>query len=158
MDTKNGVLVIALLALISIPAFAQSGLDYFKGTWTVAIKDGPKGGFRWDVNTALDGSWLGGSVTREGKSVTNDYWREDGKKIERFAFTANGLFVRIASAGWSGDKLIFAGTAGSAAGESNVRETIAKIDANKFLALWERQGPDGKWSVFSDETCVRVVK
>jgi hypothetical protein len=152
-----------LTIMVGPPACAQerastiTPIDYFKGTWTVSIKDGPAGGFRWEVGDALDGSWLGGRVTREGRSITNDYWRMKYGTIERFAFSSDGLTLRVGSAGWQGDKLILSGVASGLTGEFNVRETITKLSVTKFLALWERQGDDGKWTVFSDETCTRVA-
>jgi len=143
------------LIVFSFSCFAQSDIDYFKGTWTVAVRGGPAGGFKWEVKPGLDGSWLAGSVTREGRAISNDYWRQDGKRIERFAFSSNGLFIKVSSAGWNGNQLVFTGTGGSAGTEFNVRETLTKIDPKKFSALWERQEADGKWIVFSDETCTK---
>jgi hypothetical protein len=152
---KRCFLLFFLLILFTLPCLAQSGIDYFKGTWTVTMKDGPEGGFNWNVDSALDGSWLGGVVTREGKEISKDFWRQDGKTIERFAFSSDGFFLKISSSGWNGDKLVFTGSASNKSGEFNVRETITKVNAHRFLALWERQGQDGKWMIFSDETCTR---
>ena len=89
--------------------------------------------------------------------ITNDYWRMKGGSVERFAFSTDGLTLRVSSPGWQGEKLILSGVASTRSGEFNVRETITKISATKFLALWERQDDGGKWVVFSDETCTSVI-
>lgn len=149
--------LILLLGQIGLARTSATDIDYFKGTWTVAIK-GVSQSFTWTTAADLDGSWLGGVVESGGVKVSRDMWRKTAKGIERFAFSSSGLFVRLSSPGWVGNKLIFNGTAGDSAGEFPVRETITKLSDTKMHALWERQGPDGKWSVFSDETCMRTSK
>jgi hypothetical protein len=123
----------------------------------VAIK-GVSQSFTWTTKEVLDGSWLGGRVESGGSMISSDMWRQTPKGIERFAFSSDGLFVRLTSPGWVGSKLVFTGTAGDATGEFPVRETITKLSDTKMHALWERQGADGKWSVFSDEMCTRSSK
>jgi hypothetical protein len=118
------------------PAAITSGLDYFKGAWTVSIKDGPAGGFRWKLADELDGSWLAGQVERNGQQISHDYWRQNGALLERFAFSASRLFVRLSSPGRVNDQLVFAGVANDRSGEFPVRETIRKISRDRFTALW----------------------
>lgn len=144
-----------LFPLSEIRAGSLKDFDYFKGRWTVKMRGNSKASFNWTLREDLDNSWFAGAVESNGKKVSTDFWRVKGDKLERFAFTTNGLFVRVEAAGWKADKLIFEGVADDATGESKVRETITKINNNLFNALWEMQQPDGKWRVFSDEICTR---
>ncbi len=134
---------------------APSGLDYFKGTWTVTLKSNPERPFRWAVREDLKGGWVVGVVEQNGERVSTDFWREDGTRIERFAFTTGGLFVRIESPGWDSTRLIFTGVMSDKTGETKVRETITKVNDRQFRALWEMQDNQGRWVVFSDETCTK---
>ncbi len=156
------VFVVVLAALLATAGFystresgSASELDYFKGTWTVTLRSNPKTSFKWTVAEDLDKSWLGGAVTRDGQKITKDFWRQTGKRIERFAFTSASTFVRLESTGWSGDQLIFTGTLSDGAGETKVRETITKVSERQFNALWERAEKDGRWVVFGDEICTK---
>jgi len=133
---------------------SASDLDYFKGRWTVTLRNNPKISFNWTVAEDLDKSWLAGVVTRDGQKISTDFWRQTGNKIERFAFTSNSTFVKIESAGWNAGRMIFNGTMSDGANETKVRETITKIDDRKFNALWERE-ENGKWIVFGDEICAK---
>ena len=137
------------------PPPAASGLDYFKGTWTVTMKSNPARPFRWTVGEDLRGGWVVGVVEQGGEKVSTDFWREGGRRIERFAFTTGGLFVRIESPGWESGRLVFDGVMSDPTGETRVRETITKVNERQFRALWERQDAQGRWVVFSDETCAR---
>jgi hypothetical protein len=130
-----------------------SELDYFKGTWTVTMKSNPKQFFRWTVKDDLRGGWVAGVVEQNGERISTDFWRQDGKKIERFAFTGGSLFVRIESTGWEAGRMALSGVASDKTGETKIRETITKESERRFHALWERQEADGRWVVFSDETC-----
>ncbi len=134
---------------------APSDLDYFKGTWTVTMKSNPKQPFRWTVKDDLRGGWMVGVVEQNGERVSTDFWRQDGKKIERFAFTGGGLFVKIESAGWESGRLVLSGIMSDRTGETKVRETITKENDRRFHALWEREDSDGRWVVFSDEVCTK---
>lgn len=163
MRPVNFIIAFALLACgafayapESSTTAAPSALDYFKGTWTVTLKSNPEQPFRWSVREDLKGGWVVGVVEQKnGERVSTDFWREDGKRIERFAFTTGGLFVRIESPGWDSNRLIFTGVMSDRNGETRVRETITKLDARRFRALWEMQDDQGRWVVFSDETCTR---
>ena len=143
-----------LYATTSSTTPAPSALDYFKGAWTVTMKSNPERPFRWSVREDLNGGWVAGVVEQKnGERVSADFWREDGKRIERFAFTTGGLFVRIESPGWDSARLIFTGVMSDKTGETKVRETITKLSERQFSALWEMQDDQGRWVVFSDETC-----
>lgn len=163
MRPGNFVIALALLAAAAFlyaaasPATpAPSALDYFKGNWTVTLKSDPEQSFRWAVREDLKGGWVVGVVEQKnGERVSTDFWREDGKRIERFAFTTGGLFVRIESPGWESSRLIFTGVMSDKTGETRVRETITKINDRRFRALWEMQDEQGRWVVFSDETCAK---
>lgn len=149
--------LIAIFAGVSLlsDSSAASDLDYFKGRWTVAMRNDPKTSFLWEVTADLDGSWLSGSVEINGTKITRDHWRQNARGIERYAFTSNGVFVSLRSSGWEGDRLIFRGKLSDQNGEVEVRETITKANAQKFTAVWERLEKDGKWTVFGDEICTR---
>jgi hypothetical protein len=139
----------------SFSAVAPSDLDYFKGKWVVTMKADPKQAFDWTVKEDLQGGWMVGVVERNGEKVSTDFWRQNGNKIERFAFTADGLFVRIEGSAWESDRLVLTGVASNKRGETKIRETITRINDRRFLALWEREGPDGKWTTFADEICTK---
>ena len=150
-----GFIVLAAGSHISATPINALDLGYFKGTWTVAMRDNPERKFSWTVKEDLNKSWLSGVVEQNGQRVSTDFWRVNGKKIERFAFTGNGIFVQIESAGWDGDKMTMTGILSNTAGETKVRETITKVSEREFNALWEMEGPDGKWTVFGDEICTK---
>lgn len=130
-------------------------LDYFKGNWTVKMRNNPAQSFSWTVKDGLDGSWLNGIVEQNGNSISTDFWRQSETKIERFAFTGKSVFVRIESQGWEGNKMILSGIMSDKSGETKIRETITKISENQFNALWEMENADGKWTVFGDEICIK---
>jgi hypothetical protein len=134
---------------------AATELDYFKGSWTVTLRSNPKEVFRWTVKEDLQGGWLAGVVEKNGEKVSTDFWRQNGKRIERFAFTAGGMFVKIESSGWESGRLVFMGVASDKTGETKVRETITKVNEREFHALWESVSSDGKWMTFADEICTK---
>lgn len=134
---------------------AATALDYFKGSWTITLRGNPQAVFRWTLKEDLRGDWLSGVVEQNGEKVSTDFWRQNGKRIERFAFTAGGMFVKIESSGWVSDRMIMTGVMSDKTGETKVRETITKIDERNFNALWERADPNGKWVIFADEICAR---
>lgn len=159
---KKLAFVIALIFVLTAGGFyliresnAASDLDYFKGNWKVSLRNNPKVSFDWNVKEDLDKSWLGGAVEQNGQRISTDFWRQNGKRIERFAFTSNSTFVRIESTGWNGNQMIFNGTLSDGKSETKVRETITKVNDKQFNALWEREEKDGKWIVFGDEICTK---
>ena len=154
-----GVLTFALVTIGSFfltrKSFSSSDLDYFKGKWTVTLRNNPKTSFSWTVREDLNESWLTGVVERGGQKISTDFWLQTGKKIERFAFTSGSTFVKIESPGWDGNRMIMSGTLSDKTGETKVRETITKVSDRQFNALWEREAEGGKWVVFSDEVCTK---
>ena len=138
----------------SFSPVALSDLDYFKGNWLVTMRGNPKSSFHWSVKEDLQGGWITGVVEQNGAKVSTDFWRRVGGQLERFAFTADGTFVKLASPGWEADRLILTGVASDKNGETKIRETITKVSEREFQALWERSS-GGKWTVFADELCTR---
>lgn len=134
-------------------AATNGDLDYFKDVWTISVKGLPKLSIRWTVRSEPSDAWLRGTVETDGKLSSSDIWRINRGRIERYASTSDGLFVAISSDGWRTGKLLFTGTASGKDGEYNVRETITRENERKFSAVWERQTPEGAWSIFSNETC-----
>lgn len=156
---------VATIALLPTDGFSRAtesfslnnstNIDYFKGNWVVKMKDNPKASFNWTVKDDLDGGWTTGVVERNGVKVSTDFWRQNDKLIERYAFTSDGAFVKIESFGWESNRLILTGTMSGKSGETKVRETITKVNEREFNALWERENSDGKWIKFSDEICTK---
>jgi hypothetical protein len=139
----------------SFSSETSTGLDYFKGSWVVRMRSNPQQTFRWTVREDLRGGWLAGVVEQNGEKVSTDFWRQRGPKIERFAFTADGIFVKIESPGWVSERMILTGVASDKTGETKIRETITKVNDHQFHALWEREISGGKWTVFADEICTK---
>ena len=165
LNNRTRISLAAALAMLAAGGFfyatkssttqTPSDLDYFKGTWTVTMKSNPKLSFRWTVKDDLRDGWVVGVVEQNGERISTDFWRQDGRKIERFAFTGGGLFVKIESAGWESGRMVMSGVASDKTGETKIRETITKENERLFHALWERQDSDGRWAVFADETCAK---
>lgn len=147
--------VVLFLLVFTISGHTQrvpQDMAFFVGIWSVAVKDG-KGTVTWTVKEDLGGEWLSGTVDRDGERISIDHWRFNGRNIERFAFTADGLYIKMNASGWKGNKLSFAGIASGPDGDFRMRETITRENDKRFRALWEKQGADGVWVVYSDETC-----
>ena len=165
LTNRTRITLAAALALVAAGGFfyaakssttqTPSELDYFKGTWTVTMKSNAKQPFRWTVKDDLRGGWVVGVVEQNGERISTDFWRQDGKKIERFAFTGGGLFVKIESQGWEAGRMVMSGVASDKTGETKIRETITKENERRFHALWEQQNSEGRWVVFADETCTK---
>jgi hypothetical protein len=122
----------------SFLAVDSSGLDYFKGNWIVTMRNNPGASFRWTVKEDLQGGWMVGVVEQNEKKVSTDFWRRSGNRIERFAFTADGTFVKIEGRCWEANRLVLAGIASDKTVETEIRETITKLGDDKFQALWGR--------------------
>lgn len=162
------LLLIILVVSISLPflhvthANATSAksnfgeVEFFKGTWECSIQGSPNDKFRWSVTEGLNNAWLVGFVQVGKNKVSNDFWRLVQGRIERFAFTGDSTFVKVASSGWESNQLKFAGSANQTTGEFQVRQTITRSNNREFRALWERIGRERKWTPFSDERCVRL--
>jgi len=130
-------------------------LLYFRGKWTITVKEDPSAAYTWTVSEDLKREWLVGVVDKGGERVSTDLWRVNAGVIERYVFTNDGVFMKVVSSGWKSGKLVLSGIGNGKAIDFRVRETITRISDNKFRAVWERQSDDGKWTVFSDETCVK---
>jgi hypothetical protein len=137
---------------IPLRAALPDEISYFVGVWKVSIKGDPDASYKWTVTTDKNGSWLEGATEKNGEKIATEFWRLNGKVIERFAFGTDGSLLRIASAGWKTGTLIFTGIASGKTGEYRVKETITREGESKFHAVWEKQGEDGKWTTFSDES------
>lgn len=142
-------------ATASSPSAVSTDLDYFKGTWVVAIRNKPQETFRWTVKEDMGGGWLMGVVEKDGKKISTDFWRQNGDRLERYAFTADGTFVNIQSSGWQSGRMVLSGTASDKTGETKIRETITRVSERRFNALWEMLNEKGEWVVFADEICTK---
>lgn len=140
---------------IPLRSVLPDDIIYFVGIWKVSIKGDTDTVYKWTVTTDKNGAWLEGSMEKNGEKISTDFWRQNGKVIERFAFTTDGSLFRVVSTGWKGGTLIFTGIASGKAGDFRIRETITREGESKFHAVWEKQGEDGKWTVFSDESCTK---
>ncbi|MES1023091.1 hypothetical protein ABN584_09350 [Gloeocapsa sp. BRSZ] len=132
-----------------------SEVAFFKGSWECRIQGSPNNVFRWSVAENLNSLWLVGFVQVGQNKVSNDFWRVNNK-IERYAFTGDGTFVKVESSGWESNKLRFFGSANQMTGELKVRQTITRDNDTEFRALWEKRGKDQSWSAFSDERCTKL--
>lgn len=128
-------------------------ITYFIGVWKVTVKGDPTANYKWTVAPDKNGEWLEGAMEKDGVKTSTDFWRKNDSSIERFVFTTDGTLLRVTSAGWKTSTLVLTGIASGKNGNSRVRETITRLGDSKFRAIWERQSEDGKWTVFSDESC-----
>jgi hypothetical protein len=164
-DSQTKIASLIAIALLAAGGFfyatksfshgTASDIAYFKGNWVVALRSNPQESFSWTVKDDLQGGWMVGVVEKNGEKVSTDFWRQSGKRIERFAFTSGGAFVKIESSGWESDRLVMTGVTNDKTGETKIRETITRTGERRFQALWEKQTPDGKWIVFADEICTK---
>jgi hypothetical protein len=146
---------VCFYATKSFSSVTSPDLDYFKGNWVVTMRSNPKEAFSWTVKEDLNGGWMVGIVEKNGEKVSTDFWRQSGKKIERFAFTADSTFVKIESVGWESDRLVLSGVASDKTGATKIRETITRVNERRFHALWEKENLEGKWITFADEICTK---
>jgi len=155
-----------LLVLIIIQPLPSSGslvarsglpeeITYFVGVWKVTVKGDPNSTYKWTVAPDKNGEWLEGAMEKDGVKTSTDFWRKTDTIIERFVFTTDGTLLRVTATGWKTSTLVMTGIASGKTGNSRVRETITREGEKKFHAVWERQTEDGKWTVFSDESCER---
>jgi len=128
-------------------------ITYFVGVWKVTVKGDAAANYKWTVAPDKNGEWLEGAMEKDGVKTATDFWRKNDTIIERFVFTTDGTLLRVTSTGWKTGTLVFTGIASGKTGNSRVRETITREGDKKFRAIWERQSEDGKWTVFSDESC-----
>lgn len=134
---------------------APADLAYFQGKWNMTVKAEPDTAYTWTVSGDLKDEWVTGVVEKGGERVSTDFWRVNAGVIERYTFTSDGLFIKLVSSGWKSGKMTLNGIANGKAVDFRVRETITKESDKRFRAVWEKQGEDGKWAVFSEEICVK---
>lgn len=149
------VLLMAAADIFASTPIVASDLVYFQGKWNVSVKAEPSASYTWTVSQDLKGEWLSGIVEKSGERISTDLWRVNAGVIERYVFTNDGVFIRLVSSGWKAGKLVLSGIGNGKAVDFRVRETIMRISDSRFRSVWERQGEDGKWAVFSDETCTK---
>ena len=149
------LLTIAAEAVFASNASLPAELLYFRGKWNITVKADPSAPYTWTVSEDLKGEWLAGTIEKGGEKISTDLWRVNAGVIERYVFTNDGVFIKVVSSGWKSGKLVLSGIGNGKAIDFRVRETITRISDNKFRAVWEKQSDDGKWTVFSDETCVK---
>lgn len=147
--------VIAMFVVLFVPAVAQSPIDYFKGTWDIALKNVPAAKISWVVTDTLGGAWLHGEVTMDGTRTSDDRWGVVGSGMRRYAFLSTGSVLELRSGGWKADTLVFTGSMTAGKDLVEVRETIIRESRNRFRAVWERRNEKGMWEIFSDEICTR---
>lgn len=169
--TALALLIVSLTACIrpvphSAPKPVQvsekmADLAYFAGHWSATMED-PRNGERatltYRVEPVLSGLWLAGyGHSPELNLTVRDMWGRDpvSGEIFRSVFDSQGVHGMIRSAGWKGDVLVLEGEARTPQGEVKVRETITRIDASSFRAVWEMRTGDA-WVTYSIEQVTRV--
>lgn len=142
-------------------AVASAGLDYFAGSWIVSAKDPNTGEVTkipYRVEPTLGGAWLTGfAESAELGFRASDMWGRDSRtgEIMRLIFDDRGVYSIIRSPGWDGDTLVLEGDAHSQGGAVRVRETIRRIGAKEFEAVWEARR-EGRWTPYSIERVIRA--
>jgi hypothetical protein len=142
------------------PAPASTGsipeLAYFVGRWHAEAHD-PSTGKRFEldytVTPALRGAWyIGTGFVAALDLEIHDLWGKDPVtgEIVRTYFDSAGTSGTVRSRGWSGDVLIFEGTAAATGGSAPIRETIHRIGPDEFQAVWETRTGDA-WTTYSVE-------
>ena len=149
----SGVIAYAFLPPLLFSSAAPPDLAYFQGKWNLTIKSEPETSYTWTVTDGLKGAWLDGILEKNTESVSRDLWRANAGVIERYVFTSDGSFIKLVSSGWKSGKMVLNGISYGKAADSRVRETITRESERRFRSVWERQGDDGIWVVFADETC-----
>jgi hypothetical protein len=141
----------------SIPA-----LDYFIGRWHAEAENpATKQRFelRYRVEPMLNGTWYLGTGTAKALGLEiHDVWGKDAVtgEIVRTIFDSAKNFGTVRAKGWEGDVLVLEGEVASAQGRVRVRETIRRVDADHFEAVWEAL-KDGTWSAYSVEKLRRFA-
>lgn len=136
-------------------------LQYFVGDWNASVED-PRSGTRatlsYRVEPTLRGAWLAGRGHSPELDLTvHDMWGRDAVsgEIVRTIFDSQGIHGLVRSSGWTGDVLTLQGEARTPQGIVHVRETITRIDAATFRAVWEMRVDDA-WVTYSVEQVTRV--
>lgn len=152
---------LALLISAGATVPSEEPLRFLLGNWRVVSKD-PAGGddlhVCYSVQSFVGEKWLSGVATSKTPGFgSKDVWGYDraSGELMRTVFDASGTYAVVRSSGWAGDTLVLRGDARSAGGTLQVRETIRRLNENKFNATWEALR-DGKWSPYAIETATRV--
>lgn len=144
-------------------------LDFFVGHWTCtgtafASPMGPEHATTANVRVerAVGGRWLHVAYD-ENKTAANAMPYHAGvymgydvgeKKFVSMCFDSFGGECSQTGTGWSGDKLVFEGTAHGDDGKtSGARDTFTKKSAGELIHTGEMQGDDKKWIKLDEEDC-----
>ena len=74
------------------------------------------------------------------------------KKLVRTDLDGMGMVTHLSSAGWEGDKLVWAGDV-MGAQKMSFKETTTKKSAKEMALALEIAGPDGKFANIMELTC-----
>ena len=158
-----GFIVVCALTSVACahqPAASADSLAYFVGEWRVSARDPGTGEtleMTYAVEPAEGGSWFAGrGASSDGAFNARDMWGRDPEtgEIMRVIFDGGGTFATVRGPAWEGDRLVLEGDARSTGGVARVRETITRIAADRFEAVWAAYR-DGAWAVYSVETVTR---
>lgn len=138
-----------------------AALDYFIGAWR-AEAENPMNGERFTLDYTVaplpGGQWYLGSghAPKLGLHI-HDVWGIDpiSGDITRTIFDSQQTTGTVTSKGWSGDALVLQGDARAKQGIVTVRETITKVSASEFKAVWEMKTGE-TWTPYSVETLRRL--
>ncbi len=143
-------------------------LDFFQGTWsctgkTFANPMGPEHPTTATVHgaKAVGDMWLHISYD-ENKTAANPtpyhvgvYMGYDsgGKKFVEGCVDNFGGYCTQSSSGWTGDTMVFEGTADGTGPTFNVRDTFVKKGVSELTHSGEMQGENKQWSKTDEESC-----
>lgn len=64
-----------------------------------------------------------------------------------------GMITHMASKGWDGDKLVFAGELQAGPQKMQIKDTMTKKSDKELASIIEMAGADGKWFALSESSC-----
>jgi hypothetical protein len=139
---------------------------WFEGKWKCEVTQhaspmGPEGKFAQDLAIKMDiqGWWLNFHVERTkgpmAGAMVGGYagWDAAAKKHVRSDFSFGGNMANFTSAGWEGDKLVFAGDTVMMGKKMPAKHTFTKKGDSQFMTVYEVTGPDGKPMTLLEEDC-----
>jgi len=153
------------------PAAEMSNLKVFDGSWTCEGKSeaspfGPAGTNKGTVKSHADlgGFWQSGMVKSTGSAMPGATMEgmfhmtyDPGTKQYLMLWVDNmGAYSQETSAGWEGDKIVFAGDMAMGGKKTPVRETFTKAADGSLTHGWEAQ-IEGKWTALGSETCKKAA-
>jgi hypothetical protein len=146
-------------------------LDFFLGDWdcsgkAFASEMGLEHATTAKVHAvkAVGGHWLHINYD-ENKTAANAepyhvgvYMGYDAsaKQFVERCVDAFGGYCDQTSKGWSGDSLVFEGTAHGGPAPAGVRDTFVKKSAGELTHSGEMQGPDKQWAKTDEESCKKA--